>query len=212
MAEEPRGFCLPVPLVTTPEDQSAPLRGLGEGHFEGHEALGGEGGPPCACIAWGRMSTDIRSWLDHPQRWRATFFFFFGGQWHKSRKEFIGSCKRTVCGQIWASGSAGPSYPQRLPGPALPGPPAAPLAPRPEALPGTVPCVCENCPLRALLPFSFSFALLEAGRVLPFCRSGDCHRVRPHDDAHPCGPFPHLQDGGWGGGASRTVASVLAGP
>lgn len=96
--------------------------------------------------------------------------------------------------------------------PALPGPPAAPLAPRPEALPGTVPCVCGNCPLRALLPFSFSFALLEAGRVLPFCRSGDCHRVRPHDDAHPCGPFPHLQDGGWGGGASRTVASVLAGP
>lgn len=77
MAEEPRGFCLPVSLVTTPEDQSAPLRGLGEGHFEGHEALGGEGGPPCACIAWGRTSTDIRSWLDHPQRWRATFFFFF---------------------------------------------------------------------------------------------------------------------------------------
>lgn len=120
LAEEPRGFSLPVPLATTPEDQSAPLRGLGEGDFEGHEALGGEGGPPCACIAWGRTSTDIRSWLDHPQRWRATFFFFFGGQWHKSRKEFIGSCKRTVCGQIWASGSAGPSYPQRPPGPARP--------------------------------------------------------------------------------------------
>lgn len=160
-------------------------------------ALHGEGRPQTFALGW----TTCR---DGELRF---FFFFFGGQWHKSRKEFIGSCKRTVCGQIWASGSAGPSYPQRLPGP-----PAAPLAPRPEALPGTVPCVCGNCPLRALLPFSFSFALLEAGRVLPFCRSGDCHRVRPHDDAHPCGPFPHLQDGGWGGGASRTVASVLAGP
>lgn len=27
MAEEPRGFCLPVPIVTTSDDQSAPLRG-----------------------------------------------------------------------------------------------------------------------------------------------------------------------------------------
>lgn len=211
MAEEPRGFCLPVPLVTTPEDQSAPLRGLGEGHFEGHEALGGEGGPPCACIAWGRTSTDIRSWLDHPQRWRATFFFFFlvvSGT--SPERSLLAPVSEQSAGR---SGLRDQLVPAILSArPALPGPPAAPLAPRPEALPGTVPCVCGNCPLRALLPFSFSFALLEAGRVLPFCRSGDCHRVRPHDDAHPCGPFPHLQDGGWGGGASRTVASVLAGP
>lgn len=91
---------------------------------------------------------------------------FFGGQWHKSRRKFIGSRKRTVYGQIWASGTAGPRYPQRLPCPALRQLPWLP----------DLRC-CLNHPLLLweLSPagpsaFWFSFALLEAGRVLPSCR------------------------------------------